>query len=114
MESIRGSRMRRDSQITGLYEFEKTLGKGHFAIVKLAKHVYTGQRVAIKVIDKSKLDEVSRVHLYQEVACMKLVKHENIVQLYEVIDSSKFLYIVQELGDGGSLYHYNYILNCML
>ncbi|XP_063715005.1 serine/threonine-protein kinase par-1-like isoform X3 [Symsagittifera roscoffensis] len=106
MESLRDGRLRRDSQIKGLYEFEKTLGKGHFAIVKLAKHLYTGERVAIKVIDKSKLDEVSRVHLYQEVACMKMVKHENIVQLYEVIDSTKFLYIVQELGDGGDMYDF--------
>ncbi|XP_075239071.1 uncharacterized protein LOC142334711 isoform X2 [Convolutriloba macropyga] len=106
MESLRDGRLRRDSQIKGLYEFEKTLGKGHFAIVKLAKHLYTGERVAIKVIDKSKLDEVSRAHLYQEVACMKMVKHENIVQLYEVIDSSKFLYIVQELGDGGDMYDF--------
>uniref|UniRef100_A0A8C3KD45 Protein kinase domain-containing protein n=1 Tax=Calidris pygmaea TaxID=425635 RepID=A0A8C3KD45_9CHAR len=33
----------------------RTLGKGHFAVVKLARHVFTGQRVAVKVIDKSKL-----------------------------------------------------------
>ena len=43
MESLRDGRLRRDSQIKGLYEFEKTLGKGHFAIVKLAKHLYTGK-----------------------------------------------------------------------
>uniref|UniRef100_A0A8C2TJ86 non-specific serine/threonine protein kinase n=1 Tax=Coturnix japonica TaxID=93934 RepID=A0A8C2TJ86_COTJA len=44
-----------EGKIAGLYDLERTLGKGHFAVVKLARHVFTGQRVAVKVIDKSKL-----------------------------------------------------------
>lgn len=58
-----------DGKIAGLYDLEETLGRGHFAVVKLARHVFTGEKVAVKVIDKSKLDEVSRAHLFQEV-CM--------------------------------------------
>ena len=54
-------------KIAGLYDLEETLGKGHFAVVKLARHVFTGEKVAVKVIDKTKLDEVSRSHLFQEV-----------------------------------------------
>lgn len=53
--------------IAGLYELEKTLGSGHFATVKRASHVFTGEKVAVKVIDKGKLDKVSREHLFQEV-----------------------------------------------
>jgi SNF-related kinase len=56
-----------DGKIAGLYDLEQTLGRGHFAVVKLARHVFTGEKVAVKVIDKSKLDEVSRAHLFQEV-----------------------------------------------
>lgn len=56
-----------DGKIAGLYDLEETLGSGHFAIVKLARHVFTGEKVAVKVIDKTKLDEVSRAHLFQEV-----------------------------------------------
>lgn len=56
-----------DGKIAGLYDLEETLGRGHFAVVKLARHVFTGEKVAVKVIDKSKLDEVSRAHLFQEV-----------------------------------------------
>ncbi len=85
---------------------EDTLGSGHFAVVKSAKHVFTGLRVAIKVIDKNKLDEVSRTHLYQEVRCMKLVTHPSIIRLYEVIDTQSKLYLIQELGDGGDLYDF--------
>lgn len=81
-------------------------GRGHFAVVKLARHVFTGEKVAVKVIDKTKLDEVSRAHLFQEVRCMKLVQHPNVVRLYEVIDTQTKLYLILELGDGGDLYDY--------
>uniref|UniRef100_A0A0A9W2N3 SNF-related serine/threonine-protein kinase n=3 Tax=Lygus hesperus TaxID=30085 RepID=A0A0A9W2N3_LYGHE len=95
-----------DGKIAGLYDLEATLGRGHFAVVKLAKHVFTGEKVAVKVIDKSKLDEVSKAHLFQEVRCMKLVQHPNVVRLYEVIDTQTKLYLVLELADGGDLYDY--------
>lgn len=92
--------------IAGMYDLEQTLGKGHFAVVKMARHVFTGEQVAVKVIDKNKLEEVSRNHLYQEVRCMKLVQHPNVVRLYEVIDTHSKLYLILELADGGDLYDY--------
>ena len=95
-----------DGKIAGLYDLEETIGKGHFAVVKLARHVYTGEKVAIKVIDKTKLDEISKSHLFQEVRCMKLVQHPNVVRLYEVIDTQSKLYLILELGDGGDMYDY--------
>ena len=95
-----------DGKIAGFYDLEETIGKGHFAVVKLAKHVYTGEKVAVKVIDKNKLDDISRSHLFQEVVCMKLVQHPNVVRLYEVIDTQSKLYLILELGDGGDMYDY--------
>ena len=38
-----------DGKIAGLYDLEETLGRGHYAVVKLAKHVFTGEKVAVKV-----------------------------------------------------------------
>ena len=61
-------------------------------------------QVAVKVIDKTKLDPVARAHLFQEVRCMKLVQHPNVVRLYEVIDTATKLYLILELGDGGDMY----------
>ncbi|RXG70441.1 SNF-related serine/threonine-protein kinase, partial [Armadillidium vulgare] len=58
------------------------------------------------VIDKIRLDEVSRAHLFQEVRCMKLVQHPNVVRLYEVIDTQTKLYLILELADGGDMYDY--------
>ncbi|KAI5105449.1 SNF-related serine/threonine-protein kinase [Silurus meridionalis] len=93
-------------KIAGLYELDRTLGKGHFAVVKLARHVFTRQLVAVKIIDKTKLDSLAMGHLLQEVRCMKLVQHPNVVRLYEVIDTHTKLYLILELGDGGDLYDY--------
>lgn len=95
-----------DTKIAGLYDLQHTIGRGHYAVVKLARHVFTGEKVAVKVIDKTKLDSIAQDHLFQEVVCMKLVQHPNVVRLYEVIDTPNKLYLILELGDGGDLYDY--------
>ena len=94
------------SQIAGLYDLEETLGEGHYAVVKSARHVFTGERVAVKVIDKTKLDAATRVQMMQEIRLMKLVQHPHVVRLYEVIDTQTKLYLVLELADGGDMYDY--------
>ena len=83
-----------------------TIGTGHFSVVKLARHVFTQKEVAVKVIDKIKLDQESKTHLFQEVTCMKLVQHPNVVRLYEVIDTPNKLYLIMELADGGDMFDY--------
>ncbi|KAL2307612.1 hypothetical protein Nmel_000585 [Mimus melanotis] len=107
-EAVRMAGFKRgyDGKIAGLYDLDKTLGRGHFAVVKLARHVFTGEKVAVKVIDKTKLDTLATGHLFQEVRCMKLVQHPNIVRLYEVIDTQTKLYLILELGDGGDMFDY--------
>ncbi|CAB4068758.1 SNRK [Lepeophtheirus salmonis] len=97
---------RTGKEIAGLYDLEDTIGEGHFAVVKMARHVFTGERVAVKVIDKLKFDSSTRVQTLQEVRLMKLVQHPNVVRLYEVIDTPSKLYLILELADGGDLYDY--------
>lgn len=41
------SRSINNARIAGLYDLQKTIGKGHFAVVKLASHVFTGEKVII-------------------------------------------------------------------
>jgi serine/threonine protein kinase len=41
------------------YRIEKTLGKGSFATVKRAKHRVSGEKVAVKIFKKTKMNEVA-------------------------------------------------------
>ena len=68
----------------GKYRLLKTIGKGNFAKVKLAKHIPTGQEVAIKIIDKTQLNPGSLQKLFREVRIMKTLDHPNIVKLFQV------------------------------
>jgi MAP/microtubule affinity-regulating kinase len=92
-----------DEPHIGKYRLIKTIGKGNFAKVKLAKHLPTGRQVAIKIIDKTQLNQSSLQKLYREVRIMKMVDHPNIVRLYEVIETEKTLYLVMEYASGGEL-----------
>ncbi|CAF0810215.1 unnamed protein product, partial [Didymodactylos carnosus] len=85
----------------GKYRFIKTIGKGNFAKVKLAKHIPTGKEVAIKIIDKTQLNPTSLQKLFREVKIMKGLDHPNIVKLFEVIETEKTLYLVMEYASGG-------------
>uniref|UniRef100_A0A665TWH1 non-specific serine/threonine protein kinase n=1 Tax=Echeneis naucrates TaxID=173247 RepID=A0A665TWH1_ECHNA len=85
----------------GSYRLLKTIGKGNFAKVKLARHTLTGREVAIKIIDKTQLNPTSLQKLFREVSVMKLLNHPNIVKLFEVIETEKTLYLVMEYASGG-------------
>ncbi|XP_067127380.1 serine/threonine-protein kinase MARK1 isoform X12 [Centruroides vittatus] len=90
----------------GRYRLLKTIGKGNFAKVKLAKHLPTGKEVAIKIIDKTQLNPSSLQKLFREVRIMKMLDHPNIVKLYQVIETEKTLYLVMEYASGGEVFDY--------
>ncbi|XP_011666725.1 MAP/microtubule affinity-regulating kinase 3 isoform X5 [Strongylocentrotus purpuratus] len=95
-----------DQPHVGKYRLIKTIGKGNFAKVKLAKHIPTGKEVAIKIIDKTQLNPSSLQKVYREVKIMKLLDHPNIVKLFEVIETDKTLYLAMEYASGGEVFDY--------
>lgn len=75
--------------LKGLYTLEKTIGCGGFAKVKLATHILTGEKVAIKIMDKSVLnDDIHRVKL--ELKALKTMSHPHICKLYQVSTTNWF------------------------
>ncbi|XP_072900846.1 serine/threonine-protein kinase SIK2-like isoform X2 [Hemitrygon akajei] len=90
----------------GFYDIEGTLGKGNFAVVKLARHRVTRSRVAIKIIDKRRLQprELQRVH--REVLIMKFLNHPHIIKLYQVMETRDMLYIVTEFAQNGEMFEH--------
>uniref|UniRef100_A0AAR2KCS8 non-specific serine/threonine protein kinase n=1 Tax=Pygocentrus nattereri TaxID=42514 RepID=A0AAR2KCS8_PYGNA len=89
----------------GNYRLLKTIGKGNFAKVKLARHVLTGREVMHKGIILS-LPHSLLQNLFREVRIMKILNHPNIVKLFEVIETEKTLYLIMEYASGGEVFDY--------
>ncbi|XP_020293502.1 maternal embryonic leucine zipper kinase-like [Pseudomyrmex gracilis] len=95
--------MVRYTALNGLYELEKTIGSGGFAKVKLATHVATGEKVAIKIMEKTALGEdLPRIKL--EVEALKTLLHQHICRLYQVIETESHYFMILEYCSGGELF----------
>lgn len=91
----------------GNYILGKTLGEGTFGKVKLGIHIFTGEKVAVKILEKDKILEVADVErVAREIHILKLIRHPNIIQLYEIIETGKQLYLIMEYASGGELFEY--------
>ena len=89
------------------YIIGEQIGVGTFSKVTKGIHIITGEKVAIKILDKSKInDEIDIKHITREIEILKSISHENIAQLYESISTSHNFYLVMEYIDGGDLGEY--------
>jgi serine/threonine protein kinase len=91
----------------GHYEIGKTLGVGSFGQVKLGIHIPTGAKVAIKILNRSKirsLDMEQKVR--REIKILRLFDHPHIIRLYEVIDTPTDIFVIMEYVSGGELFDY--------
>ena len=85
----------------------RLLGAGSYAQVKLAQHKVSKQRVAIKIYNKSKLNNIAKSSAVQsEIVCMKKLSHPNICKLYDHFETRKDIYLIMEYVSGISLYQY--------
>ena len=63
--------------------------------------------MAIKILDKSKITDVNDVErVSREIHILKIVQHPHVVQLYEIIETPKKLYLIMEYASGGELFDY--------
>lgn len=70
--------MARYAALEGLYNVEKTIGSGGFAKVKLATHVATGEKVAIKIMDKTALG-------------VSNITHTQVIHVFLLFDWNKYI-----------------------
>ncbi|GAU18686.1 hypothetical protein TSUD_125190 [Trifolium subterraneum] len=86
------------------YELGRLLGQGTFGKVYYARSKVTNQSVAIKAIDKDKVMRTGQVdRIKREIYVMKLARHPNIIQLFEVMATKSKIYFVIEYAKGGYL-----------
>ncbi|XP_063811401.1 calcium/calmodulin-dependent protein kinase type 1G [Pseudophryne corroboree] len=90
------------NNIRDTFVFMEVLGSGAFSEVFLVKHRSTGQNFALKCIKK--VNSSRDRSLENEIAVLKKIKHDNIVTLEDVYESSSHFYLVMQLVSGGELF----------
>ena len=83
------------------------MGKGTFGKVKLAIHLLTNEKVAIKILEKSRIKDKKDIErISREIKILKKVRHPNVIQLYEIIETDKELFLIMEYCHNGELFDY--------
>ena len=91
------------------YKIEGIIAQGTFGKVKLGLHKKTKEKVAIKIIEKSKIkDKNDKRRINLEIKILKNTFHYNIIKLYEVIETEEEIFIIMEYAEGGDLKNYLY------
>ena len=85
----------------GEYEVGKVIANGAFSTVKLAVHEPTGKTYVAKILPKTNRDVENDIRV--EISILRRVRHENVVQLIEILESPRNYYIILEPVMGGDL-----------
>lgn len=89
------------------YRLGKTLGIGSFGKVKVAEHILTGHQVAIKILNRKKIQSMDMEEkVRREIKILRLFMHPHIIRLYEVIDTPTDIYVIMEYVQCGELFDY--------
>jgi len=87
------------------YELGQELGRGGFSIVREGRNKVTGEKVAVKFIEKKFVDQEELKLLQREIDIMARVQHTNVLRLFEIFDTDSKLSLVMELVNGGELFY---------
>ena len=91
----------------GNYIIKKTLGKGTFAKVKLAIQLPKRNKVAIKIIEKRRLQEEDDIiRLKREFEMLTQFNNPNVISVSEIFESNNAYFTVMEFCEGGELFNY--------
>ena len=83
------------------------LGKGAYGSVKYGEHRYTGQKVAIKIIDKRvQKTERAALRIRREIEILTKVKHPNVMECFETYETERYHFLITEYCSGGELFDY--------
>ena len=58
--------------------------------MRLGTHTLTGEKVAIKILEKDKIQDKADIErVTREIQILKVVRHPNVIQLYEIIETNR-------------------------
>ncbi|KAL4469854.1 hypothetical protein ABPG72_011075 [Tetrahymena utriculariae] len=85
------------------YIMANEIGKGSFAKVFKGVNSETGERVAIKKIDKNKFDKQYLELIDSEISVLAQLNNEHIIKFLDLFNEGDYIYIVTELCELGDL-----------
>ena len=90
------------------YTVGSQIGEGGFSTVLLGIHNITKRKVAIKVVERSRLtDPLDEKNMRREMRVMRhLNGHDAVVRMYEVIETRERIYLVLEFAPCDSLLNF--------
>lgn len=87
------------------FEIGKYLGSGTFGNVFLAMHIKSGFVVAIKILEKAKIDTKNYAkQLRRELEIHINLKHPNILAMYGYFYDNKSVYMILEYAPSGEMF----------
>ena len=96
-----------DERLTNNYRLLKDLGEGTFGKVRLGQSNINHQYVAVKILEKKRIkDQSDMLRIKLEIKILKSSKHPNIIELYEIIETEEYIYLIMEYASGGELFDY--------
>ena len=95
------------SKMIGNYILFDQIGMGTFSKVTRAVHILTEQVVAVKILEKEKIeDDIDVERIIREIEILKNINHPNIAQMYETYSTVHNIYLMMEYVEGGDLFDY--------
>lgn len=93
--------------ISNEYKLEEEIGQGTFGKVYSGVHLPTEQKIAIKILDKSKIKDKSDFErVCWELKISQAIKHPHLVHLYDMLETDGYIFLIMEFLEGGELYNY--------
>ena len=93
--------------LIGDYIIKKTLGTGTFSVVKLGIHRITQKKVAVKILDKNKIeskDDLERI--IREMQILTEMNHQNVIKVFKIYEDENNFSLIMEYCEGGELFNY--------
>ena len=91
----------------GNYLIQKTLVQGNFGKVKMGIYLPTGEKVAIKILEKEEIIEHGdKMLIKREFDILKKMDHQNIIFVEEIFETNYYYYCIMEYCEGGDLFNY--------
>ena len=93
-------------ELTDIYDVKEKLGNGKFGLVRLGINKQTGQKVAIKIMNKKDMNNQDLELVRTEIEILKICQHPYIIRLLDIFENIDYIYIIMEHCSGGDLFSY--------